>query len=134
VQPDGAYTVGSPSTATVTIADDDSPTVTIVATDPTATETGDTGTFTITRTGPTTTSLRVTYNVTGSAMGGADYPILGNQIFIPAGSSTVTLTVAPIADGLVEANETVDVALSANSGVTVGAPRTAQVVIAANSN
>jgi len=134
VQPDAAYTVGSPSAATLTITDNDLPTVTIVATDPTANETGDTGTFTITRTGPTTTALRVTYNVNGSATGGADYPALGNQIFIPAGSSTVTLTVAPTADGLVEGSEIVNVDLSNNSGVTVGSPRSAQVVIAANSN
>ena len=134
VQPDAAYTVGAQAAATVTIVDNDNPTVTIVATDSSATETGDTGTFTITRTGPTTASLRVTFNVGGSAVANVDYPMLGNQVFIPAGSSTVTLTVTPTADGLVEGAENVDVTLSANSGVTVGSPNTARVVIAANSN
>ncbi|HEV8395116.1 MAG TPA: PKD domain-containing protein [Vicinamibacterales bacterium] len=133
VQPDGAYTVGSPSGATVTIADNDRPVVTIVATDASAAEAGpDTGTFTITRTGPTTVALRVTFSATGSAQSGNDYVALGTQVFIPAGSSTVTLTVTPIADGLSEANENVDVFLTGNSGLTVGTPGNARVVIAAN--
>src|SRR5439155_23019485 len=45
----GTYTIGSPSTATVNILDNDT-TVTIAATDPSAAEAGpDTGTFTVTR-------------------------------------------------------------------------------------
>jgi hypothetical protein len=133
VQPDGAYTVGTPSTAAVTIADNDRPMVTIVATDPAASETGtDTGTFTITRTGPTTASLRVTFTANGSAQGGVDYVALGTQVYIPAGSSTVTLTVTPIADGVSEAAENVNVFLTTNAGLTVGTPGNATVVIAAN--
>jgi hypothetical protein len=134
LQPNGAYMVGSPSTATVTIADNDRPTVTIVATDATASEAGpDTGTFTITRTGPTTASLRVTFTATGSAQS-ADYTPLGTQVFIPAGSSSVTLTVTPLADGLTEGNENVDVFLTSNSGLIVGSPGSARVVIGANSD
>lgn len=129
VETDGAYSVGSPSAATVTIADNDRPVVTIVATDATASEAGDTGTFTISRTGPTTTSLRVTYTVNGTASGGVDYPVLGQQIFIPAGSSTVTLTVTPTADGVPEGNEAVNVFLTANSGIRVGSPGSATVTI-----
>ena len=134
VQPDAAYTVGSPAAATVTIADNDKPTVTIVATDSAASEAGpDTGTFTITRTGPTTVALRVTFTATGSAHGGVDYTLLGNQVFIPAGASSVTLTVTPIADGVSPENaENVDVFLTSNSGLTVGTPASARVVIAAN--
>src|SRR5439155_861968 len=56
------YTVGSPSNATVNIADNDQPppplpTVTVVATDATASEAGDTGTFTVSRTDSTSASL-----------------------------------------------------------------------------
>ena len=135
VLPDGAYTVGALSSATITIADNDRPTVTIVATDASASEAGpDTGTFTITRTGPTTATLRVTFTATGSATGGADYPVLGNQITMPIGASTATLTVTPIADGLTEGNENVTVTLTPNAAVTLGSPGSATVVIAANSN
>jgi hypothetical protein len=134
VQASGAYTVGSPSSASVTIADNDRPMVTIVATDVSASEAGpDTGTFTITRTGPTTASLRVTFTSTGSAQS-ADYVSLGTQVFIPAGSSSVTLTVTPIADGLAEGNENVDVFLTPNAGLTVGSPGNARVVIGANAD
>jgi len=133
VLPDGAYTVGNPPTATVTIADNDRPVVTIVATDASASEAGDTGTFTITRTGPTTAALRVTFTANGSAQSGIDYVALGSQVFIPIGSSTVTLTVTPIADGgAPEGNENVNVFLTTNSGLTVGTPGSATVVIAAN--
>jgi hypothetical protein len=135
VQPDGAYTVGNPPTATLTIADNDRPVVTIVATDASAAEAGpDTGTFTITRTGPTTAALRVTFTANGTAQSGVDYVALGSQVFIPIGSSTVTLTVTPIADGLTENNEAVNVFLITNSGLTVGTPGSATVIIGANSN
>jgi hypothetical protein len=50
-----SYTVGVPGSATVNVLDDDRSTVSIVATDPTASETaGNTGQFTVTRTSPTT--------------------------------------------------------------------------------
>jgi hypothetical protein len=42
--------------------------------------------------------------------------------------------VTPIADGLTESNETVNVFLTANSGLTVGTPGSATVVIAVNSD
>jgi hypothetical protein len=134
VEPDGAYTVGAASSARVTIADNDRPIVTIVATDALAAEGGlDTGTFTISRTGPTTAALRVTFTSWGSAVTD-DYAPLGNQIFIPAGASEVTLTVSAVADGLTEPDEVVNVALTGNSGLTVGTPDSALVVIRANSN
>jgi hypothetical protein len=129
LQPDGAYTVGSPSAATVTIADNDRPTVTIVATDAAASESGDPAVFTISRTGPTTASLRVTFNVTGTALATTDYAALGNTVFIPAGSSTVTLTVVPVADAVSDPDEYVNVSLIANSGVTIGSPASARVFI-----
>jgi hypothetical protein len=133
VQADGAYTVGTPSTAMVTIADDDRPVVTIVAADASASEAGpDSGTFTITRTGPTTASLRVTYTVNGLAQSGVDYVALGSQLFIPAGSSTATLTVTPIADGVSEPAESVNVFLTTNAGLSVGTPGNATVIIAAD--
>src|SRR4029450_11494597 len=47
-----AYTIGAPASATVTIADDDAPIVTLVATDAAAAEAGlDPGIFTVSRTG-----------------------------------------------------------------------------------
>jgi hypothetical protein len=128
-----AYAVGAANAATVTIVDNEGPVVTIVATDANASEAGsDTGTFTISRTGPTTAALRVSLSASGSALSGADYAALGNNIFIPAGQVSVTLTVTPIADGVSEGAETIDMFLIPNAGTTIGTPASAQVVIAAN--
>ena len=73
-----AYTLGTPASATVTIQSDDGaslPTVTIAATDSTASEAGPTGgQFTLTRTGVTTAALTVNYTVGGTATAGAITP------------------------------------------------------------
>src|SRR4030042_1265260 len=61
-----------------------STTVTIAATDNTATEAGPTtGTFTVTRTGSTTGALTVYYTVSGTATSGSDYSALSSSVSIP---------------------------------------------------
>ena len=107
-----AYSVGTPAAATVTIADNDAPAVTVVATDATAGEAGpDAGTFTITRTGATTLPLAVQYGVGGTASS-ADYAALTGTVTIPAGQLSATVTVTPVDDGNIEADETVVLTLS----------------------
>ena len=116
----------------MTIQSDDVvlPTVTIAATDPTATEAGPTtGQFTLTRTGVTTAALTVNYTVAGTATAGSDYAALTGTVVLPAGSATATMTVTPIDDLLVEGDETVVVTLSANAAYTVGTPASATVTI-----
>jgi len=127
-----SYSIGSPSSATVTITSDDvaSSTVTINATDNTATEAGTTtGTFTVSRTGSTSGALTVYYSVSGTATPGSDYNSLSGSVTIAAGSSTGTITVTPINDTVVEGNETVIVTLSANAAYSVGSPNSATVTI-----
>lgn len=119
--------------ATITIADDDKPTVTIAATDANAAEPGtDTGQFTITRTGSTASALTVNYAVSGSATNGTDYTSLSGSVTIPTGSSSASIIVSPIDDSLVEGSETVGVTLSTNASYTVGSPSGATVTIADN--
>jgi len=127
-----AYSIGSPNSATVTIISDDVglSTVTIAATDNTATEAGPTtGTFTVSRTGSTSGALTVNYTVSGTATSGSDYNALSGSVTIPAGSSTATITVTPINDTLVESDETVIVTLSANAAYSIGSPSSATVTI-----
>ena len=124
----GAYTIGTPSAATVTLADDE-PTVTITATDAVADEGGGTGTFTITRFGATTNALSVNVLVTGTAGSGTDYAALTTPVVIPAGDASVPLVVTPIDDALPEPSETVIVAL-ASGPYFIGAPASATVTIA----
>ena len=110
-------TIGSPSTATVFIADNDEssalPVVSVVASDPNAWEVGsDTGTFTIGRVGDTTAALAATYAVSGTATNGSDYASIGTSIMIPAGSAEATITISPIPDAISEGDETVVLTLT----------------------
>ncbi|MDP2602186.1 MAG: Calx-beta domain-containing protein [Deltaproteobacteria bacterium] len=79
------YTVISPSSAIVTIADNDStptlPTVSIAANLPDASETGPTaGQFILTRTGDTTLPLTVIYMIGGTATNDEDYEALPTNV------------------------------------------------------
>ncbi|MDH3442922.1 MAG: SBBP repeat-containing protein, partial [Deltaproteobacteria bacterium] len=125
------------NTTTVQITINFSPTVTIVATDDTATEQGPTtGMFTVSRTGGTTTSaLTVNYTVSGTATEGSDYFTLSGSAVILTGQSSAQIVVTPIDDGVLgEGNETVIVTLTADPAYTVGAPSSATVTIIDNTN
>ena len=82
-----AYTIGATTNATVTIADNDLPQVSVTATTPQATEAGLTnGVFTVTRLGCSNAALTVNYTVGGTATAGADYTTLSGSVSIPAGA------------------------------------------------
>jgi Calx-beta domain-containing protein len=120
------YQVGSPSSATVTIADGTQsvplPTVSMSVTDSAAAESGSPGSVTISRSGNTSAALTVTYTVGGSASNGVDYSALSGTLSIPAGSTSATVVVQPISDGNTEGTETVVLALSANAAYQLGSP------------
>ncbi len=116
-----AYAVGSPSSATVTITSEDSalPVVTIVASDPTATEAGvTTGAFTLSRTGSTASALAVSWSITGTATKGVDRLPVPAVPTIPAGASSVVVVVTPIDDAVVEGDETVIATLNPGTPAT----------------
>ena len=123
--------LGSQTTHTFTITDDEAPVVTIVATLPNATEAGTAGQFTVSRTGPTTAALTVNFSLSGStALNGTDYTSIPISLTIPAGQSSAVININPIQDSANEGNETVVATLSANASYTVGSPSTATVNIA----
>ena len=121
--------LNSNSVFTHTITDNDSSTVTVVATDADAAEPGDdTGLFTLTRTGSTTAALTVNFTIGGTATSGADYSNLPTTVVIPAGSGTATLLVTAVDDTVTEPTETVSLTLA--PGVyTIGAADNATVSI-----
>ena len=126
-----AYTIGSPSSATVTIINDER--VTIAALDATATEAGaTTGAFRVSRTGSTASPLTVFYSVAGTATPGTDYTALPGSVTIPAGVAAANILVRPINDTRVEGNETVVVTLSSRAAYTIGSPSSATVTIISN--
>ena len=127
-----AYTVGTPSSGTVTIVSDDValPTVTLAATTGTATEAGAVpGVFTVTRTGSTAAALTVSYTVGGTATAGSDYTALPGSVTIAAGAASATIAVTPINDTLLEVDETVVVTLSTSASYAMGAPSSGTVTI-----
>ncbi len=116
------------SSATATIADE--PTVTIAATDPAASETGpDPATFVVTRGGAVTYDRDVRVTVGGAASNTIDYSVSSTALLgpatggifdirIPSGQTSVTLTVTPIPDALLEGVETITFTVE---GSTAGA-------------
>lgn len=131
------YTVGAGASATVTIADNDLPVVTVIATDPTAAETAgapDPGVFTLSRSGPTTNSLTVAVAMSGTATNGADYTTIPATATFAAGSATAVVNVAVIDDLLIEGATPETAILTIQSGLTyvVGAASSATVAITDN--
>ena len=126
------YNIGTPSTATGTINNDD--TAVSVAVSPLATdEDGATNlVYTFTRS-DSSGALTVNFSVGGTATFNTDYLQTGAATFTPPtgtvtfadGSLTATVTVDPSADSTVEPDETVILTVTAGAGYTVGAPASA---------
>jgi hypothetical protein len=72
------------------------PVVTIQATDPNATWSGDTGTFTVFRRGNPTNTLTVLYSIQGTASNGVDYVRIPNTVQIPADTYSNSIVITPI--------------------------------------
>jgi hypothetical protein len=124
-----SYVIGTPDTATVTIADDP-PVVSVTATDASAAEAGaEPGVFTFTRTGGDTSgALNVFVSRDGTASNGGDYAAIGGGtllVTIAAGQASAQVTISPVDDTLVEGDETVVLTLQAATGYTIGPSGTA---------
>ncbi|MES2153899.1 MAG: Calx-beta domain-containing protein [bacterium] len=119
------YTVAAApdDAATVSIVDDDLPTVSIAALVAAASETGPTdGTVRISRTGGDTSAAQVvTFVVSGTATPGTDYASLGTSATILAGNTFVDVTIAPIDDSTVETDESVTVTLQTDAAFFLAA-------------
>jgi PKD repeat protein len=133
---DAAYDVGTPGSATVTIADNDGtpppnePVISLSASDPDGSETGpDSGAIRFHRTGDTSQAIQVSWTFSGTASNGVDYQQLPTTSPFPAGLADADLTITPIDDAEVEGDETVVVTLVAGPGYSVGSPNSAIVTI-----
>ena len=122
------YGAGSPSSDTVTIHDDE-PTVTVTATDNSASEPGaDKGVYTFTRTNAGA-ALVVNYGMTGTATNNTDYSTLNGTVTIPSGSSTVTLTITPKDDAVAEGDETAILTIGNSANYFIGSSNADTVTI-----
>ena len=130
------YTVGTTPSATVNIADNDLPVVTVVATDASAAETlapaTNPGSYTLTRTGSTVSALTVNVALSGTATNGTDYTTIPTTVTFAAGSATAVVPLNVIDDTLFEGTETAILTIGTGTGYTVGTTPSANVNIADN--
>lgn len=127
------YAIGTPSSATITIADDPV-LITLTASDPNAAEAdADPGMFTFTRSGGNVAqAVTVLLTRGGTAANGADYASLPVSISIGANQASATLAVTPVDDAIVESTETVELTVRPSQSYIVVAPGSATVSIADN--
>ena len=123
------YTVGTPSSAAVTVNDDDGgtpPAVTPVAAFASAAgsapESAGTRTVRVTFAPATAAALTLGYTVGGTATPGTDYTALPGTVAVPLGATGVDIAVAIADDSAVEGAETVILTLAPGTGYTVGSP------------
>ncbi|MDF0707950.1 gliding motility-associated C-terminal domain-containing protein, partial [Flagellimonas okinawensis] len=132
--------ISNPVNATITddtgvgtIQNDDTPIVTITASDDTANEVGETsGTFTVVINGVNNTGSDILINYSvgeeeTAATPDVDYVQLSGTISIPNGQTSATIVVQPIDDNLTELTETVEVTLDSGAGYSIGSPSTATI-------
>jgi kumamolisin len=112
------------------------PTITVVATQPSAMVFGPTpGQFTVTRTGITMNGFTVNYSMSGTAVPGTDYTALPGAVTIPAGSSSAVIAVNPLSGpssppgSPTPPTVTAQLTLSPSAAYAVGSPSTATVSI-----
>lgn len=91
------------------------PAATITTSSPLAREIAEQqGSITLTRSGDSTLPLWLPLNTSGTAVPGVHYQPLPASVMIPAGQSSVSLPVTPIADSLAQGDRTVIVAVGAD--------------------
>ncbi|MFT3784992.1 MAG: kelch repeat-containing protein [Tepidisphaeraceae bacterium] len=97
------------------------PTVSLTATDSSASESGDRGTFRLSRTGDTSAALAVNILYGGGASNGVDYPLFNTPYTIPAGKAFVDIDINPTNDAIPELLETVAWVLQPSAAYTIDA-------------
>ncbi|WP_425526275.1 putative Ig domain-containing protein [Xanthomonas hortorum] len=87
--------------------------------------------FTYTVTLSQTNSSATTVNLTsgGTATSGGDYAGAVTSVVVPANATTASFPITPVADGTVEADETVVFSVASGSGYSIGNPSTATATI-----
>lgn len=120
------YSVGSPSSATATIVNDDFPVASITVSPASVAEDGAPNlVYTVALSQASPSALSIGFNVGGTATNGTDYATINSPLVIAAGQTSGTITVNPTPDTTVEPDETVVISLNAGSGYTVGSPNSA---------
>ena len=123
--------LGSPSSSTVTILDDDGiQTLALSSAATSVTESSSPLLLTVTRAGGTTGVATVNYATSdGSASAGSDYTSRSGTLIFTAGETSENISVPITNDTATESNETFTVTLSSPTGASLGAPSSSTVTI-----
>lgn len=145
--PTGGANLGTPSTASLNIVDDESsgsesatviqaatpvtPTIGFSAMGYAVAENGGTISITVARSGPLTAATSVAYlTKNGSAVSGTDYTATNGKLNFVAGEANKTFTVAVLNDSAIDGNKTLALELQNPTGGAVLGTATAQLTIA----
>ena len=111
--------------------DDDLPSVTVQASDASASESGrNTGTFRLSRSGSKWAApITVTFTLTGTATNGTDYANVPLTVTFARGDDRVNVVVRPTADTDAEGTETVVLTLTPGSSYRLGSGTSATITI-----
>jgi uncharacterized repeat protein (TIGR01451 family) len=128
--PNGAV-LGTPTTATLTILDDDNaPTIALSSATYSAGEGDGTATVTANLSNPSAFTVTVDYNSTdGTATAGDDYTAVSDTLTFAPGDTEGTFDVTLLEDVIDETNETLTLTLSAPVSGTLGSPSSATLTI-----
>jgi subtilisin family serine protease len=132
--PGGGASLGAVATTTVTIVDNDAPTVKFGAATSSVVE-GATAAITVQRANGLGSAVSADYEVTGgTATGdGVDYTLASGTVSFAVGQTTATISVPTTADTVADPAETVIVKLvGASAGSIIGSPDTTSLTIVDN--
>jgi len=123
-------TLGTPSSALVTISDNDQPSVALSSANYSASESAGATPITITLSQAAPFTVTVAYaTLNGTATTPGDYTSATGTVTFTPGVTQSTINLAIVNDALVENTETFNVTLSNSSGATLGAPSSATITI-----
>jgi hypothetical protein len=102
-----------------------------VSASPTTVNEGDNATFTFSASPVPSQSVTVFYSLGGKATSGTDYKLSGTseQVVIPAGESSATVTLHALTDAVAERNESVKIKLLKGAGYKPSPPKKATITI-----
>ncbi len=116
------YSVGSANVYTLTVTDNDKPTVVFAPASAAVSEDAGTRNVVLNLTPASTTNFTLNYRLGGTAILGTDYSISGAGTFsVPANTSSVSIPVAITDDSVNESSETIILTLTPGAGYNIGA-------------
>ena len=131
--PGGGVTLGTPSTAVLTLRENDvAGTVQFGTATYIVDENGTSATITVTRTGGTASGVTVRYATSdGTATAGTDYIATSGTLIFAAGETSKDFTIPLLDDTLVDGDKTFSVVLSGpGGGATLGSPSSTELTSA----